>query len=66
MRERVLDFLSAYYPRYLCSLCLAKFMTEQEAHIRAVLVPTISGLEHLVTECMHCGAITRTMRFKTA
>jgi RNase P subunit RPR2 len=66
MRQQVLDFLSAYYPRFLCPPCLAKLMTEHEAMLRTMLVPTIAGLEYAVTECIGCGTVTRAMRFKPA
>jgi RNase P subunit RPR2 len=66
MRQQVLDFLSAYYPRFMCSPCLARLMIERETTMRTMLVPTIAGLEYAVTECMGCGAVTRAMRFKPA
>jgi len=61
--HQVLEFLSAYYPRYLCPPCLAKLMTEQEPAVRAALTAT-AGLEFATAYCMNCEASTQAVRFK--
>jgi hypothetical protein len=61
--HRVLEFLSAYYPRYVCPPCLAELMTEQEPTVRAALTPT-AGLEFATASCMNCRTSTQAVRFK--
>ena len=64
MRQLTLDFLSAYHPRYLCPACLAQLMIDNAANVRAMLVPTIAGLEYAIAACLNCAAVTRVVRFK--
>jgi hypothetical protein len=62
MLHRVLNFLSAYYPRYLCRSCLATLMEESQAEVLAALVPT-AGLEFANADCIHCNVPTAAVRF---
>jgi hypothetical protein len=58
----VIEFLSAYYPRYLCLPCLANLMSEPEADVRAAVVPSGLSLEYAMVECLNCTTLTRGIR----
>ena len=55
MLVSILDFLSAYYPRFLCLGCVAKLMFESEAAVRAALAPATPQLQYANAECMNCS-----------
>jgi len=63
MLVQVMDFLSAYYPRYLCPPCLATLMDEPEVEVRGALGAR-AGLEFATNYCMNCRASTQAVRFK--
>jgi hypothetical protein len=63
MGREVLDFLSAYYPRYLCPPCLATLMTEREPEVRAAL-RGITGVEFANADCTGCNRFTPGVRFR--
>ena len=62
----LLDFLAAYYPRYVCSPCLAKLMGEEEMAIRTSLAMTTTpGLQvGAADDCLDCGSKTEAVRYK--
>jgi hypothetical protein len=64
MRDRVLHFLSAYYPRYLCPKCLAKMMTQDEPTVVTILESAVPGLETALAECLNCGVRKHAARLK--
>jgi hypothetical protein len=63
MMVQVLEFLSAYFPDYLCSSCLALLIQEPESQVRAALAPT-NGLEFATAVCLNCNVSKGTVRFK--
>jgi hypothetical protein len=63
MLQGVLDFLSAYYPHYLCPPCLANLIFEQEEIVRAWLAST-PGLELRIALCICCNGKTHGVRFR--
>ena len=61
----LLDFLAAYYPRYVCPPCLAKLMGEEETAIRTSLaMTTMPGLQLGAADCLDCGSKTEAVRYK--
>lgn len=61
----LLDFLAAYYPRYVCPPCLAKLMGEEETASRTSLaVTTTPGLQFAAADCLDCGSRTKAVRYK--
>jgi hypothetical protein len=65
MMMPVLEFLSAYYPRYLCPPCLANLMDEVEFEVQAALV-SAPGLEFARANCMNCRDSTHGVRFRSS
>ena len=63
MLVQVLEFLSAYYPRYLCPPCLATLIEEPEPEVRASLDGT-AGLEFAKANCMNCEDSSHGVRFR--
>jgi hypothetical protein len=63
MFAQVLEFLSAFYPRYLCPPCLATLMSEPEGEVQAALVPA-ARLEFAKANCMNCEDSTHGVRFR--
>ena len=62
----VMEFLAAYYPRYVCPPCLAKLMGEEEATVQTSLLATTPGLQFESTDCLDCGVKTVAVRYKAA
>ena len=60
----LLDFLAAYYPRYVCPPCLANAMGEEETAIRTSLAMTTPGLQLEAADCLNCGSKTEAVRYK--
>ena len=62
MKLDVLDFLSAYYPRFLCQPCLATLMTEPEDQVRTAL-GRAADLQFANADCTNCNQFTLGVRF---
>ena len=62
----LLDFLAAYYPRYVCPPCLAELTGEEETAIRTSLAMTTTpGLQlEAAADCLDCGRKTEAVRYK--
>jgi hypothetical protein len=63
MLEHVLDFLGAYYPRYMCVSCLSTLIVETEGAVEDSLAPR-PGLDFATADCMSCTRRGRGARFK--
>jgi hypothetical protein len=62
MLAHVLDFLAAYYPRYMCIPCLSTLIVEAEAAVQDSLAPTL-GLDFATADCINCSRRRRGARF---
>jgi hypothetical protein len=65
LHQQVLDFLSAYYPKYICAPCLATMMSEEEAAVRTSLTQATAGLQFAPADCFNCRVMTYSVRFRT-
>jgi hypothetical protein len=63
MLVHVLDFLGAYYPRYMCVSCLSTLIVETEPAVEDSLAPR-SGLDFATADCISCARRRRGARFK--
>jgi hypothetical protein len=63
--EQVLDFLSAYYPRYLCPPCLAALLDVREEEMRVLLTHATRRLEFATAYCLNCRVSAHGVRFRT-
>ena len=61
--QQMLDFLSAYYPRYLCPPCLAALLEATEEEIGVLLTRAISKLEFATANCLNCSVPAYGIRF---
>jgi uncharacterized protein with PIN domain len=64
--QQVLDFLSAYYPRYLCPPCLAALLDVPEEEMRMLLTRAITRLEFATAYCLNCRVSADGVRFSRA
>ena len=63
MLAHVLDFVAAYYPRYMCVSCLSTLLAEAEAAVEDSLAPTL-GLDFATADCFGGRRWRRGVRFK--
>ena len=63
LHQQVLDFLSAYYPRYLCPPCLAALLEATEEKMWVLLTRAISRLEFATANCLNCRVPAHGVRF---
>jgi uncharacterized protein with PIN domain len=65
LHQQVLDFLSAYYPRYLCPPCLAALLDMPEEEMRVLLTRATTRLEFATAYCLNCRGRANGVRFWT-
>jgi uncharacterized protein with PIN domain len=65
LHQQVLDFLSAYYPRYLCPPCLAALLEATEEEVWRLLTRATTGVEFATAYCLNCRGRANGVRFRT-
>jgi uncharacterized integral membrane protein len=65
LHQQLLDFLSAYHPRYLCPPCLATLLDEPEGDVWVLLTQATTSLQFATADCLNCRVRAHGVRFRT-